>query len=133
MSLNGTKENIGMILWTDVTGGKADTQIGTDELLIQGELNIFCLYESVEEKTDWINRTVPYEGRIECMGTVPGMYHQASLNLTDVNVEARMDENGEMRILGIEATLEVRLVVYEEEKSRFLKICICWIMSAFRI
>lgn len=66
------------------------------------------------------------------MGTVPGMYHQASLNLTDVNVEARMDEN-EMRILGIEATLEVRLVVYEEEKSRFLKICICWIMSAFRI
>lgn len=133
VSLSGTKENIGTILWTDVTGGKADTQIGTDELLIQGELNIFCLYESVEEKTDWINRTVPYEGRIECMGTVPGMYHQASLNLTDVNVEARMDENGEMRILGIEATLEVRLVVYEEEKSRFLKICICWIMSAFRI
>ena len=117
VSLSGTKENIGTILWTDVTGGKADTQIGTDELLIQGELNIFCLYESVEEKTDWINRTVPYEGRIECMGTVPGMYHQASLNLTDVNVEARMDENGEMRILGIEATLEVRLVVYEEEKN----------------
>ena len=53
------------------------------------------------------------------MGTVPGMYHQASLNLTDVNVEARMDENGEMRILGIEATLEVRLVVYEEEKIIF--------------
>ena len=51
------------------------------------------------------------------MGTVPGMYHQASLNLTDVNVEARMDENGEMRILGIEATLEVRLVVYEERKN----------------
>ena len=121
VSLSGTKENIGTILWTDVTGGKADTQIGTDELLIQGELNIFCLYESVEEKTDWINRTVPYEGRIECMGTVPGMYHQASLNLTDVNVEARMDENGEMRILGIEATLEVRLVVYEEEKIPILE------------
>ena len=128
VSLSGTKENIGTILWTDVTGGKADTQIGTDELLIQGELNIFCLYESVEEKTDWINRTVPYEGRIECMGTVPGMYHQASLNLTDVNVEARMDENGEMRILGIEATLEVRLVVYEELpelKDNILQICYC--------
>lgn len=50
-------------------------------------------------------------------GDCAGMYHQASLNLTDVNVEARMDENGEMRILGIEATLEVRLVVYEEEKN----------------
>ena len=38
-----------------------------------------------------------------------------------VDLEARMDENGEMRILGIEATLEVRLVVYEEEKIQILE------------
>lgn len=121
LSLNGTKENIGTLLWTDVTGGKADTQIGTDELLIQGELNVFCLYVTIEGKTEWVSRTVPYEGRIECMGAVSGMYHQADLHLTDINVEPRMDENGEMRILGIEATLEVRLVVYEEEKIQILE------------
>ena len=66
------------------------------------------------------------------MGTVPGMYHQASLNLTDVNVEARMDENGEMRILGIEATLEVRLVVYEEEKIIFAFIFPCHAFCCIR-
>ena len=121
IALNGTKETIGTLLWTDVTGGKADTQTGTDELLIQGELNVFCLYQTVEEKTDWISRTVPYEGRIECMGVMPGMYHQAALHLTDVNVEPHMDENGEMRAFNIEATLEVRLVVYEEEHIQILE------------
>ena len=34
-----------------MTGGKADTQLGTDELLISGELNMFCLYETAEGKT----------------------------------------------------------------------------------
>ena len=121
IALSGTKENIGTLLWTDVTGGKADTQIGTDELLIQGELNVFCLYETVEGKTDWVSRMVLYEGRIECVGAMPGMYHQAVLRLVDVGVEPRMDENGEMRILGIEATLEVRLVVYEEERIQILE------------
>lgn len=69
----------------------------------------------------WIGRTVPYEGQIECMGVMPGMYHQSELHLTDINVEPRMDENGEMRILGIEATLQVRLIVYEEEKIQILE------------
>ncbi len=66
------------------------------------------------------------------MGVMPGMYHQSELHLTDINVEPRMDENGEMRILGIEATLQVRLIVYEERRSRYWKICICWIISVFR-
>lgn len=121
LSIGGTKETIGNLLWTDVTEGKTDTQIEADKLRILGELNVFCLYETTEGKYDWISRTIPYEGHIECMGVMPGMYHQAYMHLADVNVEPRMDENGEMRIMGIEATLEVRLVVYEEEKMQILE------------
>ena len=121
ISLGGTRENISTLLYTDVTEGKADTQLVEDELLIHGELSVFCLYETTEGKTDWISRNVPYEGRIECAGATQEMYHQAYLNLTDENVEVRMDEDGEMRVLGIEATLEVRLVVYEEEKQQILE------------
>ncbi len=120
-SLGGTRESVGTLLFTDVTGGKADTQLGQDELIINGELSVFCLYETTEGKTEWISRNIPYEGRIECAGATEGMYHQAYMNIADENVEARMDENGELRILGIEATLEVRLVVYEEEKIQILE------------
>lgn len=121
INLGGTRESVGTLLFTDVTGGKADTQLGEDELIINGELNVFCLYETVEGKTEWISRNIPYEGRIECAGATGEMYHQAYMNIADENVEARMDENGEMRIIGIEATLEVRLVVYEEEKIQILE------------
>ena len=48
------------------------------------------------------------------------MYHQIYPELTDVNIDVRMDEDGEMRLIGVEATLEVRLIVYEEERLELL-------------
>ncbi len=120
VSIGGTKENIGTLLWTEVTSRKLDTRLEADELRIQGELLLFCFYESLDGKTDWIEQTVPYEGRIECYGAQDKMYHQIYPELTDVNIDVRMDEDGEMRLIGVEATLEVRLIVYEEERLEIL-------------
>ena len=92
-----------------MTSRKLDTRLEADELKIQGELLLFCFYESLDGKTDWIEQTVPYEGRIECYGAQDKMYHQIYPELTDVNIDIRMDEDGEMRLIGVEATLEVRL------------------------
>ena len=44
---------------------------------------------------------------------------------TDVAVESRMDEEGEVRILGVEATLDMRLIVYEEVEMDVLERCLC--------
>ena len=85
-----------------------------------GELLLFCFYESLDGKTDWIEQTIPYEGRIECYGVQDNMYHQIYPELTDVNIDVRMDEDGEMRLIGVEATLEVRLIIYEEEQVDIL-------------
>ena len=69
----------------------------------------------------WVEQTVPYEGRIECAGVEEGMYHHVYDRLDDISVEVRMDEDGEMRALGIEAALQVRLFVYGEEKLELLE------------
>lgn len=98
-----------------------DTRLVQDAMLINGELQIFVLYESQEGKTDWVEQTVPYEGRIECAGVEEGMYHHVYDRLDDISVEVRMDEDGEMRALGIEAALQVRLFVYGEEKLELLE------------
>ena len=121
VAISGTKENVGTLLWTDVTSRKLDTRLGADEMLIQGELMLFCFYESLEGKTDWIEQVIPYEGRIECYGAQDNMYHQIYPELADVNIDIRMDEDGEMRLLGVEATLEMRLIVYEEENEDVLE------------
>ncbi len=121
VTVGGTKENIGTLLWSEVSSRKLDTRISENQILLQGELLLFCFYESVDGKTDWLEQTIPYEGKIDCYGAQDSMYHQIYPELTDVNLEVRMDEDGEMRLLGVEATLEARAIVYEEEQVEILE------------
>lgn len=121
LTLPGTKEMVGNVLWTDISNRKLDTRLENDTLLLSGELLAFCFYESPDGKLDWIEQVLPYEGRVECYGVNPSMYHHMNTSLEDVNVDIRMDEDGEMRILGIEGTLEMNIVVYEEEREEILE------------
>ncbi len=121
MKIPGTKENVGTLLWTEAALRKLDTRLEKDEVLLRGELQVFCVYESLEGKTDWVEQMVPFEGRIDCLGAEDTMYHHIYAELADENIDVRMDEDGEMRIFGVEATLELRVAVYEEEKMEILK------------
>lgn len=120
-ALPNAKETIGNILLAEVSQRKLDTRLGTDELLLRGELVVFVLYESVDGRTDWAEQTIPYEGRIECYGAEDTMYHHLTGGLVDENIDVRMDEDGEMRIIGAEVTLEVRAAIYSEEKLDILR------------
>ena len=121
ITLPGTKESIGQILLSEVEIRKLDIRAGLDELLLRGELLVFCMYLSGEEKPDWITQTVPYEGRISCDGVTEDMYYYVQPALEDTLVDIRMDEDGEMRILGIEGTLGLRMNIYEEEEMEILE------------
>lgn len=120
INIPGTKENIQSILWSDVTSRKLDSRLESDSLLLRGELLVFCFYESQDGKIDWVEQVVPYEGRVECYGAEETMYHHLYPALTDVAIDVRMDEDGEMRALGVEGTLELRMAVYEEEAMDIL-------------
>lgn len=121
ITLPGTKESIGRILLTDITKRKIEFRPGNGELLIQGELLVFCMYLSEEEKVDWITQAVPYEGKISCEGIKEGMYYHIYNALEDTLLDVRLDEDGEMRVLGIEGTLNLRMNIYQEEKMDILE------------
>lgn len=121
VTVGGTKESIGNLLWTEAVSRKLDTRLAGEELLLSGELLVFCFYESLDGKVDWVEQTIPYEGRMECFGAGDHMYHHIYPSLTDVIIEARMDEDGELRLLGVEATLEARILVFEEETVDILE------------
>ena len=121
LTLPGTKESIGIMLWTDIVNRKLDTKLAVDELQLSGELLAFCFYESPDGKIDWIEQTVPYQGRVECYGVDETMFHHVQANLEEVHADIRVDEDGEMRIVGIEGTLQICLAVYEEEQVEVLE------------
>ena len=87
--LPGTKENVGTILWSDITERKLETKLEEGALILQGELLVFVFYESAEGKLDWLEQTVPYEGRIEVSKAESGMYHHVMKNLGDINIHLR--------------------------------------------
>lgn len=120
ITLPGTKESIGQLLLTDISSRKLEIRLGQDELRLQGELLVFCMYLSEDGKTDWLEQSVPYEGRLECSGVEEGMYYFVQNTLDDTLVDVRLDEDGEMRVLGIEGTLSLRMNIYQEEEMELL-------------
>lgn len=121
MKLPNTKETIGNLLFSDVEARKLDTRISEGEMILRGELLVFVMYESVDGKVDWSEQTVPYEGRIPCTGADDTMYHHIQASLSDEVIDVRMDEDGEMRLIGVEATIEVRFCVYMENQYECLR------------
>ncbi len=121
VTLPGTKETIGAVLWTDIQNRKLNTKLEMDEFVLNGELQVFCFYESPDGKIDWMEQTVSYQGRIECHGAEPSMYHQVQSDLEEVYIDIRMDEDGETRIIGIEGTLKLAIAIYEEIEIELLE------------
>lgn len=121
ITLPGTKESIGTILLTDVGSRKLEIRLMQDEIQLRGELLVFCMYMSEDGKTDWLEQSVPYEGRLACGGVEEGMYDYVHSSLEDVLVDVRMDEDGEMRLIGIEGTISLRMNIYEEEEMELLE------------
>ena len=109
------------MLFADIGSRKLDIRMGQDEIFLRGELLVFCMYLSPDEKTDWIEQSVPFEGRIPCEGAAEEMYYHIQHGLEDTLVDTRLDEDGEMRVLGIEATLNMRINLYEEEETEILE------------
>lgn len=121
LTFPGTKESIGQLLITDISVRKLDIRMGQDEILLRGDLLVFCMYLSAEEKPDWIEQSVPFEGRILCDGVSENMYYHIQHSLEDTLADIRLDEDGEMRVLGIEATLSLRMNIFGEEETEILR------------
>lgn len=120
ITLPGTKESIGQLLLSDISLRKLEIRLQQDELHLQGELLVFVMYLSEEGKTDWLEQTVTFEGRLECSGIEEGMYDHIWYSLEDTLADIRLDEDGEMRVIGIEGTIHMRMNIYREENMELL-------------
>lgn len=115
ITLPGTKESIGQLLLSDISLRKLEIRLMQDELRLQGEFLVFIIYLSEEQKMDWLEQTVLFEGKLECSGIEEGMYDYISYALEDTLADVRLDEDGEMRVIGIEGTIHLRMNIYKEE------------------
>ncbi len=123
IALPGNKPNIMEILWKNATVEHLEIRLLDDKIMLRGELGIFILYVSDEEKNplQFMNSTVRISGELECRGAKEEMLGDIRAKLSHWELEARKDTDLETRNINVEAVLELDMAIYEEITVEILK------------
>ena len=120
--------NIYQILWSNISLRDVDFKPQEEKLAIQGDIQIFVLYEAEgEERTiRSYETTIPWNGTLECQGCredlLPDIrYSMAKQEHGQSELTIQPDLDGEERILGLECAMELNIRLYEEEQIDFLR------------
>lgn len=114
--------NIFQILWDDISLSEVEFVPKEEKLSIQGELQIFLLYEgdSEERPVKWYEKSVPFGGTVECHDCREDMIADISCQLSHGEVEIKEDFDGEERIFGVDIVLDLDIKLYQEEQVDML-------------
>lgn len=109
--------NIFQILWESVKLGEVEFKPLDEKISIQGDVNVFFLYESEGEESaaKWYETTIPFSGVIECHGCRENMLPNISFSIGHREIEVRPDFDGEERIIGMDLVIDLEMKLYEEE------------------
>ncbi len=115
--LPANKPNIRQLLWQDISMQGTELRIGEGEILVKGELVVFVLYESEEEngKAYWMEQVIPFNSHVDVSGCQEGMLGNLGVLLSHSDLELKPDYDGELRVLNLDAVLELDIQIYEEE------------------
>ncbi len=109
--------NMGKILWQEMAVRGLDVRLGEGQVIIKGELQVFVLYLGEEEpaKTWWLSQNIPFSSHVDCPGCQEQMIGHVDVGLLHGDVEAKPDYDGELRVLNVDAILDVTMRIYTEE------------------
>lgn len=109
--------NVFQLLWESVILGEIECRPLDEKISIQGELQIFCIYEAEGENSpiQYYETTLPIGGVVECHGCRETMLPDITCTIGHREMEIRPDFDGEERMLGMEMVLDLDIKLYEEE------------------
>lgn len=123
IAVSSGKPAIDKIIWKDVRIKNVNTKVMDGLIHIGGELSAFIMYlpdnESVSQQ--WLDTTLNFGGTIEMPEAVEDMVSYIGVDLHNVNVEAQMDQDNEVRLLDLNALLKLNIKLYEEKQVEVLE------------
>ena len=109
------------MIWYCATLNDVETKPLDNKIDIRGELEVFLIYRAEEQMPiQYLNLDIPFSGEVECMGSMEGMTADIGVNLGETQLNVEPDEDGEERILNLEANLELAIRIYQEEELDLL-------------
>ena len=107
---------VGEVLWKYLDLGKWEIRPLEDSIGIQGEVNLFLLYESSGEEPEIksYETTIPFSGNIECPGSSSCMVADITPGINFENLSVKQDYDGEDRVVEVEMVLDIPIQMYEK-------------------
>lgn len=123
ISLPMGKDNVAELLYSSVEFLEGETRAMEDRISLRGVLHIFVLYTGENENRgiEFYETELPVNGNIECIGARDNMISDISVLLNNKDLQIKPDEDGEERILDIEAVLSLTIKIYEDQEMEVLK------------
>lgn len=108
--------DIGVPLWKNAQVSSISFRPMDEKLDLSGELNVFVVYrEDNTDKLNWYETMVPFKGSVECQDSREDMMADITYEIGHEELTIREDSDGELRIIGIEMTIELEIKLYEKE------------------
>ena len=116
------KPNIAEILYLEYELQNKDARLQDNKIALKGDLKLFVLYvgDTQDQLVQYYETQVPIYCVVDCVGCDERMILDVDVSVQSVDVQVKPDDDGEERILDIEAVLELDIKVYEEEEVELL-------------
>lgn len=121
ISLGTGKLNINEIIWNTASLCNEQSKILDDKIALSGEIKVFVLYNADDGPLQWMDATVPFNGLIDMPGCSDEMIPSVEMKLSNIDIEARPDYDGEQRMLMIDGIVNVDIKLYEEQQFEIVK------------
>jgi hypothetical protein len=119
-TLPAASPNIGRIIYDHVEIRKKEVIWSQEQLLLQGEAYVSVLYQSTEGTGEWYETTVPFSEMLDVTVAGEEPLYWVTSRLSDRELEAIGDGDGEMRSLGLDFAFDVDIKVWNEEDVEVL-------------
>ncbi len=127
ISVPSGKPNIREVLQSMVQVSNKDVRVGTGRVSINGELNVTTLYKADNEERviEFLENELPFSGTVEIPGVKDDMFADISLVVMDQMAKIEPDQDGESRVVSIEANIGVLIRVHSQETLEILEDAYC--------
>lgn len=113
--LAGSLPDINRILFCEGKIRDQEIQLMTNKAMIKGEIVLSFFYYSMEETAEYAEHVIPFTEVIDAMGVSEEMEEQATLLLSDLQMRAGEDGDGDLRMLYLDAKIfvSIRAVLWQ--------------------
>ena len=120
--LPSNKGNIQEILYSEVELRNPEARVLEDKFNLKGELLIFVLYAGEDEETpiEYYESELPFSSTIELNGCREDMVDDIRFNMGSKSLQVLPDNDGEDRIIDVEAVIEMVIKIYQDEDIELL-------------